>query len=128
MLNEDQRQIIGYSKMYDSVYENYDCPSDIVIADDDLLDGWFLKIKKEREKDKGTKEMDKLLSRHKNDQEVFFPASDKNAAKKIDDLNTPLVKKQKQQRAEIIKQRGQVSELEFPDIQIDLLNKQKGIL
>jgi len=128
LLNNEQRRIIAYSKMYDAAYESSDCPSDTVIEDDDLLDGWFLRMKREREKDKGTKEVDKLLSRHKNDQEVFFPASDGNAAKKIDDLNTPLVKKQKQQRAEIIKQRGQVSELEFPDIQIDLLNKQKGIL
>jgi len=123
-LSHDQRRLVGYSRMYDSIYENPECPSDTVIEDDDLLDGWMIKMRREREKDKNTKELDKVLSKHRNDTEIFLMAKTDKDAKAIDDLNTPMAKMQKKQREAIIKSRKDgVTDLDFPDVQIDLLNQ-----
>ncbi len=124
-LTEDQRSLISYSKFYDSVLESPDCPNDTIIEDNDLLDGWLIKGRRERDKDKKTKEIDKLLgTKHQKDSEIFLPVTSAEAAKHIDELNTPLARQQKQQRERIIQARGVVEDKEFPDVQIDsFLNK-----
>lgn len=45
---EHQRILCSFSKMYDNVYESTECPPDEVINDDDVLDGWFVKQRKDR--------------------------------------------------------------------------------
>lgn len=123
-LNNDQRRLVGYSRMYDSIYDNPECPIDIVLEDDDLLDGWMIKMRRDREKDKNTKELDKVLTKHKTDSEIFLMAKTDEDAQTIDNLNTPMAKIQKKQRGSIIKSRPDgVTDLQFPDVQIDLLNQ-----
>ncbi len=123
-LTHDQRRLVGYTRMYDSIFENPDCPNDTVLEDDDLLDGWMIKLRRDREKDKNTKELDKVLSKHRNDTEIFLMAKTEQDAQTIDNLNTPIAKMQKKQREAIIKSRPDgVTDLEFPDVQIDLLNQ-----
>lgn len=123
-LTDEQRALVGYSRLYDSIYESADCPPNDIIEDDDMLDGWLIKRRKERERDANEKALESKLAKHSNDTEVFLPASSKEDIKKIEELNTTTAKMQKKQRDRIIQQRGQVSELEFPDVQIDILNKQ----
>ena len=51
-LTPDQKNIVVWSRMYDSVHESQDAPSEAVIADHDMLDGWFILQKRKRDKDK----------------------------------------------------------------------------
>lgn len=123
-LTDEQRGLIGYSKLYDNVHESSDCPPQEIIDDDDMLDGWLIKKRRERERESNERALESKLAKHSNDTEVFLPASSKEDIKKIEALNTATAQMQRKQRDRIIQQRGQVSELEFPDVQIDILNKQ----
>ena len=55
---DDQRLLASYSRMYDNVYESPECPPDSVIEDHDMLDGWLISQRREREKKQKEKEMD----------------------------------------------------------------------
>ena len=44
--------------MYDNIQESMDCPTEDVINDDDMLDGWFIVQNRKREKDKKEKDVD----------------------------------------------------------------------
>ena len=51
-LSEEQKHLIMWSTMYDSIGESPDSPSDKIIADDDMLDGWLILQRREREHNK----------------------------------------------------------------------------
>ena len=53
--NDDYRNLINLTKMYDSIKQHPECPTQDIIDDDDALDGWFL-----LQKDKSTKEKQKI--------------------------------------------------------------------
>ncbi len=119
-LSLDQRNILVWSNMYDSVQESMDCPADDVIDDDDLLDGWFVIQRRKREQEKNQNEVDNMnpnISRH---QEVFMPARNKKEAERINNLNSTTSKIVKQQRFNKIKSQGQVKQSDFKDEQIKM--------
>ena len=51
----NQRNIVLWSRTYDSVHESMDTPPKEVIDDDDFLDGWFIKQRRKREKAEANK-------------------------------------------------------------------------
>jgi hypothetical protein len=126
-LSIDQRNIITWSKMYDNVYESMDCPSDDVIEDDDLLDGWFAVQRKKRENNRAQSEIDQRISNDKikNSSEVFLMAHSSAEAQKINSLNDDQATFIKKQREELIKKKGVVSQQEFRDEQMRLGNMAK---
>ncbi|MGB0657638.1 MAG: hypothetical protein ACPGOS_01095, partial [Gammaproteobacteria bacterium] len=73
-LTRDQLSLCQFSSMYDNVNESSESPAEDVINDDDCLDGWFIVQKREYEKSKNKKDMEKLLGNSKvaNSQEIFL--------------------------------------------------------
>ena len=61
----EQRTIMMFSSMYDSVYESGEAPEDNVIEDDDMLDGWFLIQKQKREQEKAKSEFEDTMKNSK---------------------------------------------------------------
>lgn len=119
-LSVDQRNILVWSSMYDSVQESMDCPTEEVIDDDDLLDGWFVLQRRKREQEKKENEVDGMnpnIARH---QEVYMPARNKKEAARINDLNSTTAKVVKKQRFNKIKNQGKVSQRDFKDEQIKM--------
>jgi hypothetical protein len=114
-LSVDQRNVFIWSKMYDSVYESMDCPSDFVIEDDDMLDGWFLLQKEKREKAKAENELNSLSEKTKNADEVFLIPKSQQDLDRINSMNDTQAKMVKKQRETLIKQKGTVSQLDFMD-------------
>lgn len=122
-LNDDQRACILYAKMYDNIFESPDCPSETVINDDDMLDGWMIKQRREREKDKETQEAENVIGgNHGNADSIFVPVANKEEAQKINSLNNTHAQMIKKQRENIIKQRKEVREGQFPD---QMIGKEK---
>jgi len=121
-LTVDQRNIIIWSRMYDNVQESMDCPSDDVIQDDDMLDGWFLiqKKKQEQEKIKSEIEQSTQNSRIANSDEIFVMADSQDNANKINDSNTFHNQKVKSQRMQVINKQGIAEDLDFQDQQLKL--------
>lgn len=118
-LTPNQKHLITWSQVYDNIQESVDCPTEEVIKDDDLLDGWFIIQSKKREKERLEKDFD---SQHTNDKiknssEVYIVAdpNDKDSIKKINALNDPFAKSIKQQRSELLKNKGFARQHDFLD-------------
>ena len=109
-LTSNQKHLLIWSQVYDNIQESMDCPTDDVIKDDDLLDGWFVIQAKKREKDRLEKEFEEKNNNDKikNASEVYIMANpnEKNSIEKINALNDPYSASIKKQRLEVIKQKG----------------------
>ena len=86
---DEQKTLVILSKMYDSAYEHPECPSDDIIADDDMFDGWMIQQRRENEKIKNKNRTEKMLEGKNlgNAQEVFLMPSSRKEAENIYNLN-----------------------------------------
>ena len=120
-LDRHKLALIGYSQMYDNVYENPEAPDQKVVEDDDCLDGWFIDQKRKRDKEKKKREAEKLISNPKiaNSQEIFVMAKDGEHAKEIMDLNNPHGKQVINQRNKQIDDTGHIHFKNLGDVKQD---------
>lgn len=87
-VNDDYRYLIGLHKMYDSVRQHPESPSEDIINDDDALDGWFLYNNRKAEKEKKKNAiMSKVRGNIKNAGEVFIVTDDVKEKQEIYGLN-----------------------------------------
>jgi len=85
-LTNNQRSLIAWSKIYDSINESPESPAKAVMDDDDMLDGWLIYQGRKREKEKANTVDTERGSNVKGD-EVFLFADNEEDAKRIHDLN-----------------------------------------
>ena len=112
-----------YSRMYDNVYENPERPSDEVIEDDDMLDGWFAKLRRDAEKERKQREVDSILNKKGakgGKGEVCVVADSLEEANKIRDINGINEKMKMRQREAAVKQKGRLEEQDLPDVKLEL--------
>lgn len=116
-LNDEQKTVVIWSNIYDAIIEHPDCPSNSVIEDDDLLDGWMILQKRKREKELNKNEAENLIKneRIKNSGEVFLVAKNKNDLQKISSLNDVEADILKRQRLNYVSKHEKVLEAEMPD-------------
>lgn len=121
-LSVDQRNLILWSQMYDSIKESPECPDEEVVNDDDLLDGWFAKQRKERKEKEAQKAVDDRLSNPNisGKQEVFVMARSDKDAINIHNVNDPAGKMIKRQRQQVINAKGSAVDLDFKDRKAEL--------
>jgi hypothetical protein len=118
LLTVEQQSLISWSNMYDRIHESPDCPSDDVINDDDMLDGWLLIQKEKREAEKKREEVQGAVSQKiANSDEIIVPVQTVEDAQKLDLLNPPQVQAIKRNRMKQIKRQGTVKQQEFKDVQ-----------
>lgn len=124
-LSPDQKSLLIWSKMYDNVGESLEAPSEDVINDDDMLDGWFIVQRKKREKQQAESELDNTVKNEKikNADEVFIVAGSNKDAKRINNMNDTHSQVVKKQRENLIKQKGNVSQSEFQDEKIKVTSQ-----
>jgi hypothetical protein len=125
---DDQRTLVNISKMYDNIYENPDCPSDDVINDDDMLDGWMILQRKKSEQDKKTKTFDDLNPHVKNAGEVFVMTQGSQGYEEVISMNTPETLRRQQEKFEFIQKNKVVQENQLPDVKRDLAAKSAEML
>ena len=110
-----------WSRMYDNIQESTDCPSEDVIEDDDMLDGWFLIQQKKRDKEKAESDFDKMNnSKLKNADDIFIMAGSQKDAEKIDSMNDINGKMTKKERAAALRRKGSMGQHEFRDENLKL--------
>lgn len=120
-LTEEQKRLVFWSSLYDNIYENADLPEEI-LNDDDLVDGFLIKRRRDREVEQNNKlfESTILNDKHAGAGEIFIPAYNKKDIQRIESLNDQNAKIIKKSRLETIKKHGEVSEAELPDVQREL--------
>lgn len=115
--NEEQRKIIRISSFYDNLHQSPDCPPNFVIEDDDMLDGYLICTRKEREKESNSKDIEGSLSdKVANSAEVYVVCENQDDAKKVYDLNGAYAKAVQGAREKIITEKGRVNEVDLPDV------------
>ena len=119
-LSIDQKNILIWSRMYDNIQESMDCPSDDVIADDDMLDGWFIVQRKKQEKERAERELDSSTKNSKitNADEVFVMAGSQNDIDRINTMNSTTGQMTKKERMAVIQKQGEAKDLGFRDQQL----------
>ena len=111
ILTREQHSLISWSQFYDNIGESVDAPSDEILGDDDLIDGWCItQQRKRKEEDKK-----KIADRYGNAGEIFIPVSSPEQAAKINELNDGSARMIKRQREMTIQKRGSVNEQDMPD-------------
>lgn len=128
---EEQRSLVGWSMLYDNVFEHPECPADAVINDDDVLDGWLIHQRREREKrQKETRSETATSDKIKNADEVYFPANNVEEAREINELNDEVAKANKRKRFAKLKEKGQLQDHQMPDqrqrLRMELANMQRN--
>lgn len=131
-LTDEQLTLISWTKLYDSVFQHPKCPPDEVIDDDDILDGFLIKDKREREKERAKSLIDQAITndRIKNSEEVYIVPDAKPelglTVEKIYDMNSEDVKSVIKARNKLVDERGKVAQYHLPDVKLKLqmqLNK-----
>lgn len=130
--NDEKRSLILFTKMYDNAYESIDCPTDDVLNDDDMFDGWLIYQRREREKDKMDTHLDKLnkgpgkgkrAARKHEPNEFFTVAESQKEANLIYNRNDTTGKMIQKQRATTIQAKGEVVEADLPDVRRNLVQQ-----
>ena len=111
-----------WSQMYDSIRDSHECPEDEVIMDDDLLDGWFVKQRKDRKQRQAKQEIDQRLNNKdiSGKQEVYVMARGDQDAQNIHDVNDAAGKMIIRQRMHVLHRKGSAVDLDFKDRKADL--------
>jgi len=117
-LNQNQKSLAIWSRIYDSVHESIDSPEDYVIEDDDILDGWFIFQSRKRKAEKKQNSISSRTSKNSNAQELFLMADSLEDAQDIYSANDTEAKN-------IISQRSkQIQSSDKPIEHYDLADKQ----
>lgn len=140
-LTEEQKALVSWTKLYDSIFESLEPPEDFVVEDDDLLDAWLVLQRKKRAEDKEVKRREEFkISKNpkiNNAQQVFImvgedkdPITGKNIqlVKNIDEareldniINSDQAKRAKQARFKSLDNvQGIVKHSQLEDVQRDL--------
>ena len=121
-LNEDQKTVISFSKMYDNAYEHMECPPDDVFEDDDMFDGWMIFQRRQRDKERKQQDLDRIAGKNAGEAgEVFIVAESEQDVDRIQSLNDAGTRRQLQKKFDYIKSSdAPVRESELPDVKMDL--------
>lgn len=122
-LSDEQSFLMSWTITYDNIRESPDCPSDDIIEDDDMLDGWLIVQRRKRENERKKSEAENAITQNKriqNAEEIFIVAETPEDAQKVDALNDMRGQMIKRQRMALIKEKGQVRQDEFQDIRQEL--------
>ena len=118
----EQKNLILWSSMYDSIAESPESPSEDIIQDDDMLDGWLIIQRRERETNQKQKAAEDMISNEKiaNSDEVFIVARSEEDIDNIDSLNDPRAKAIKESRKEFANSKDRTKHQDLPDVQREL--------
>jgi hypothetical protein len=125
-LTINQKSLLSWSQMYDSVYESMECPDSYVIEDDDMLDGWFLTQSRKRSKEKAKEDFDDSIKNDKikNSNEVYSIVKNRDDVARIESLNSVQAQMVKKQRQALINaSKGPVEQGAFMDEKLKLAAK-----
>jgi len=127
-LTQDQKGLVLWSNMYDNISEAVDPPSEEVIADDDMLDGWLIIQRRQAKSDKAKAEIEKRTNaKIANSDEILLIAKSGKEAKKIHDMNSVNMEAIRKQRLATVKRQGGASDLDFQDKKLEMRAEQNKL-
>ena len=124
---EEQSMLIEWTRLYDNIAESPDAPIDRIIQNDYALDGWLIKEKRKRDKERSNERLDGLANKHQGADEVYIVARSKEEREQIYSLNSGQAEFNVKKRMDEIKKSDRPMKLEeFTDIKIKAMNEAKA--
>ena len=121
MFTTQQKNLIVWSRIYDSIYEGMECPPDEVIKDDDMLDGWLILQNKKRDEERKKSHSFGNDGSDVKGQEVFLFADSEEDAGRISSMNDASGRAIIGQRMSSLKRAGgKLDEAKMPDAQLSM--------
>lgn len=116
-LTDEQRHLLSWTQLYESVQEHPSPPGDEILRDDDAFDGWLIIQRRERERQRREATAEAALSGMKlpDSGEIFIVAETEEDFKNIESLNGPQAQMIKKERLAHIAKKGEVEEQNMPD-------------
>jgi hypothetical protein len=118
LLTDEQKSLIGWSRLYDNIAEHPDAPNKSITSDDDLLDGWLIVQQ--------SKQNSKQENSGSQAGEIYIPAETREDASRIYNKNSNDVKLVQQQRLRTIKNKGAVNEERMPDSRLKMAEQARN--
>tara|TARA_B100000519_G_C14257018_1_gene445532 strand:- start:3234 stop:4268 length:1035 start_codon:yes stop_codon:yes gene_type:complete len=115
-LNQEQKSVLAYSQMYDNISESHESPVDDIIQDDDALDGWLIKQRRESEKRKNQKGNEDRLGAHSGADEVYVVTEGKEEAEAVYDMNDGEAMYNVSERFATLERDGEIDYTAFGDV------------
>lgn len=84
-MTDMQLTLVNWARVYDSVHESMDCPSDEVIEDDYAIDGWFVSQRNKRREEQKKSQNNSTFGNKGG--EMLIPAHNLNEIEAIHNLN-----------------------------------------
>lgn len=119
-LSQGQIDLITWTRMYDSIYQSMDCPSEEVIKDDIAIDGWFIHQARKRKEEDKEKQKDNILSKSKKGGDLFLPAKTQEDVDRIIGMNGPQGKNVIKSLASDLRNKGSLKESELTHVKNDI--------
>ena len=117
-LSEDQKILLMYTRMYESIWQHSETPEDRVIEDDDLCDG-FLIYQQDKNKEALKKNFTNIDDKYS---EVFLSAESQDEADSIYNNNSTDGRRILKERARVLKSKERVIDSDFIDNKLDILS------
>jgi len=124
-LSSDQQTLLSWTRLYDSIAESPEMPSDKIVDDDDAIDGWLIEQRKKREKEKNKFKLDGYDDKHQGADEVYVMTSSKEEAAEVYEMNDAEGRMTVRSRAKTVKEADGdlVNHRDFRDMKIKALNE-----
>ena len=119
-LTPEQKTLMSWSMMYDSIAESSESPPDDVIQDDDALDGWLALQSQKRKREQEKAALEEITGKHPNAKDVFLRPESQEEMDRVQDLNDLEGQRIKGNRSKQIQEKGSVPYYKFDDVQRDL--------
>ena len=110
----EQKMLVTWSIFYDNIAKSSECPSDDVIEDNDMLDGWILVMKNKRNEGDKRRLADELAGGKSG--EIFVPVESLEEAQTIHELNNPAANMLRKQRLQTLNKLGEADEHQLPSL------------
>lgn len=118
LLSPEQKMLIIWSKIYDSIYESPDCPPEEIINDNDCLDGWMIANSRKREQERKSEHGYKPGDKFAKHDEVFIMVENPDDVARVESMNSSSAIFRKQQRMNALQQSGGIiQDRDMPDAQ-----------
>jgi hypothetical protein len=118
-LSDEQRILLNWSDLYDSIRSHPDSPGEDVFNDDDMLDGWLIIQRRRRQENQAQKDGDRFLNNEKirNAGEVFVPVDSLEGAQRVHQMNDAIAKMNLKEKFGVINKVGEegIQEQHMPD-------------
>jgi hypothetical protein len=118
---DEQRSLVNFSKVLDSIREHMEAPSDEIMMDDDALDGWILYQNHKNETEKKKQQIsDKFSLDKKRAGEVFLLTNNSDERQEIYGLNDTQTNKDIKEMIEITQKEGKVNWTDLPHVKREI--------